>query len=113
MGDSLPALALVRDLLFASKITSAAAAAGVECRIIRQADRLSDQPGQVLLVDLNLPDAISAAARWGETTGGRVIGFVSHVDEATIAAARAAGLNEVLSRGQFAQRLPELLKNRT
>ena len=39
-----------------------------------------------------------------------VPGFVSHVDTATIAAAREAGIDQVLARGQFVQILPELLK---
>ena len=39
----------------------------------------------------------------------RTLGYVSHVDTATIAAARAAGIDEVLARSAFSARLAEIL----
>jgi CheY-like chemotaxis protein len=39
----------------------------------------------------------------------RTLGFVSHVDSETIAAARAAGIDEVLARSAFADKLAEIL----
>ena len=39
-----------------------------------------------------------------------VVCFVSHVDAATIAAARAAGLTRILARSAFVEQLPGLLK---
>jgi hypothetical protein len=39
----------------------------------------------------------------------RTLGFVSHVDSGTIAAARAAGIDEVLARSAFADKLGEIL----
>jgi len=41
----------------------------------------------------------------------RTLGYVSHVDSATIAAAREAGVDEVLARSAFATRLGEILTN--
>jgi hypothetical protein len=38
-----------------------------------------------------------------------MLGFVSHVDSDVIAAARAAGIDEVLARSAFAARLAEIL----
>jgi CheY-like chemotaxis protein len=109
-------LALVRDLMFSSKITAEARAANVACKIIRDPAQLpaADPTAPLLLVDLNLPGAIEAAATWRQTPGaqtsGRVaVGFVSHVDSDTITKARAAGIDQVLARSQFVATLAERL----
>ena len=104
-----PVLALVRDLIFASKITATAKSAGVDVTLVRDPAQLADKMGRRLIVDLNLPGAIEAAAGWMRTTGGEVVGFVSHVDAASIAQARAAGIPEVLARSRFVEVLPRLL----
>jgi hypothetical protein len=108
-GESLPVLALVSDLIFSSKISAEARAAGALLKIIRQPSALADQPGSNLLVDLNLPGGIEAAAAWGKATGNPVIGFVSHEDRAAIDAARAAGIGRVMARSQFVQAIAGLL----
>ena len=80
-----PTLAVVHDLIFASRIRTEAAAAGVSVRMIRDPARLADESGLRLIVDLNLPDAIEAAASWrGAVAGRTVVGFVSHVDAETM-----------------------------
>ena len=79
-----PVLALVRDLLFASRIAAAAKTAAVEVKILRDPAELADQSAALVLIDLNQAGAIDAAAGWKRDTGGRVVGFVSHVDAATI-----------------------------
>jgi hypothetical protein len=103
-------VALVRDLLFSSRIAATARATNVRLQIVRDAQQLQKIPAGRLLVDLNQPGAIDAAVAWKNAHGRRVIGFVSHVDAATIAAARAAGIEEVLARSQFVARLEELLR---
>ena len=103
-------LALVADLIFSSKITTTARAAGVAVKVLRDPAKLAGEPGGRLLVDLNVPGAIAAARQWISATGGQAIGFVSHVDTPTIEAARQAGITEVLPRGRFVQQLPELLR---
>ena len=108
-APQLPALALVRDLMFSSKITGTARALGTEAVVIREPGQLTTQQGRVLLVDLNLPGAIEAAAAWRACNAAvRVVGFVSHVDSDTIDKARTAGL-EVMARSGFVQALPDLL----
>ena len=102
-------LVLVRDLLFASRISSAAQALGVPIRIVRDPNQLPGQTGSLVIVDLNQPGALDAAAAWKAASGGRVIGFVSHVDAPTIARAREMGLDQVLARSAFAGNLPGLL----
>ena len=99
-----PVLCLVRDLLFYSKIRSAAA--GVELKSVRDASKLIDEVGVALLVDLNQDGALQAAIAWRARTSRPVVGFVSHVDGETIKAARAAGIDRVLARSQFEQSLP-------
>ena len=94
--------------MFASKISATAQAAGVSVKMIREPEKLADESGDRLIVDLNQPGALKAAADWKAHAGGRVIAFVSHVDRETINRARAAGI-EAMPRSQFVQRLSELL----
>jgi CheY-like chemotaxis protein len=108
--DPNPVLALVRDLIFATKISTAAKGVGVAVKMIRDPAMLGQEPGRLLLVDLNLPGAIEAAAQWrAGTAAGPVIGFVSHVDADTAARARSAGIEQVMARSRFVQVLPDLL----
>jgi DNA-binding NarL/FixJ family response regulator len=103
-------LALVRDLIFASRITATAAELGVPVKLMRDPAALPGQTGRRLIVDLNLDGAIEAARAWQATVaGGDVVGFVSHVDKATIDRARAAGVDQVLARSRFVEVLPDLL----
>jgi hypothetical protein len=105
--------ALVRDLMFVSRITSTARVQGVAVKVVRDPQQLAGEaaPGAArLIVDLNLPGAIPAAAAWKAATSGEVVGFVSHVDAQTIQSAREAGLDRVMPRSQFVQVLPELLR---
>jgi hypothetical protein len=108
-AEALPTLALVRDLLFASKITATAASLGTCVQLVREPGKLGGRPGRRLILDLNLPGAIEAAQAWKSATGGETVGFVSHVDTATIDRARAAGVARVLARSRFVELLPQLL----
>ena len=103
-------LALVTDLMFGSRITSEAKAAGVAGQILRKPEALESAEGDLLLADLNLPGAASAAAKWAGGEGRRVVGFVSHMDSAAIAEAREAGVQEIMARSRFVQILPDLLR---
>ena len=107
-NESGPVLCLVRDLLFYSKIRAAAGSAGVELKSIRDPVKLETEIGCGLIVDLNQPGALVAAARWRSRTARPVVGFVSHVDTETIHAARDAGIDRVLARSQFEQNLKSL-----
>jgi hypothetical protein len=107
----LPVLALVRDLMFSSRVTAAARAVQVPVKTVRDPAALAAEPGRLLLLDLNQPGTIDAAVAWkASNPSGQTIGFVSHVDSETIAAARDAGIDRILARGQFLQILPELLR---
>ena len=102
---------LVRDLMFSSRITAAARAADVPVTLLRDPAQLdaADPAAGRLIVDLNQPGAIDAAAAWRRAAGRVVTGFVSHVDADAIARAKAAGIDRVLPRSRFVELLPSLL----
>jgi ActR/RegA family two-component response regulator len=108
-------VALVDDLMFLTRIRTAAGKRPVEVRRVGAGESLSgacerDSPSLVV-VDLDgaSRDPIaSVAALRGERPEVRVVGFVSHVREDLIQAARGVGC-EVLSRGEFVRELPGLL----
>ena len=113
-------LAGVSDLMMASKIRSAAAAAGTEVRFARSAASLLDEaratrPDLVILdLDDRLVDPLEALAALRSDpalASLRVLGFVSHVRADRIAAARQAGIDEVLARSAFATGLAGLLSS--
>jgi hypothetical protein len=103
-------VALVRDLMFSSRIRATANDLGVAIRMLRDPRQLPAAGGSRLLVDLNQEGAIEAAEAWKQSTGGTAIGFVSHVDVETVNRARAAGVDQVVARSRFVEVLPELLK---
>ena len=108
-------IALVTDLIFATKIRSTAQAVGASVDFVRNAvDLPAAAAGPVarVIIDLNAdgldaPSAIAAARSLpGPPT---VICYLSHVQTDLAAAARDAGADEVLPRSLFAARLPEIL----
>ena len=109
MSQSDPMLVLVRDLMFSGRISAEAKAQGVAVKIVRDPGKLIDEPGNRLIVDLNQGGALEAAVQWKAENAGEVIGFVAHVDAETIQRARSAGIEQVLTRGQFVAKLSQLL----
>lgn len=113
-------LVAVADLMFSSKIRAAASATGAAVEFARTAadvlERVRVRKPRLLVVDLNggaALDPIGTIARLKgdpDLEGVRVVGFVSHVQSETIAAARAAGIDEVLARSAFVAKLPGLLR---
>lgn len=108
---------LADDLMMRSRVSTAAAHAGVEVRFAVSATQAAEWAASgatVIAVDLNhrriSPATLVETLRAAPGLAGiRVVGFVSHVDTAAIAAARQAGIGEVLARSAFVDRLPELL----
>ena len=110
-------LAAIPDLFFGSKVTGAAARLGihVQVAVTRQAVLAAamSQP-DLVIVDLDAP-AVDPMGLVGELRSGsatrppRVVAFASHVRDDLLAAARAAGYDQVLSRGALATALPQLL----
>ena len=106
-----PVLVLVRDLMFSSRISATARAQGANVKIVRDAAKLTGEAGKLLIVDLNQNGAIDAAVAWKASSGGNVIGFVSHVDADRIARAREAGIDRVVARSRFVEELAEILRS--
>ena len=111
-------LCAIDDLIFSIKISTAAKHLGVDVFFERSADRVLDrirekQPSLVIL-DLNsvkMNPLGTLTAMKGDAALGivRTLGYVSHVDSETIAAARAAGVDQVMARSAFVERLAEIL----
>jgi CheY-like chemotaxis protein len=111
-------LAAVDDLLFTSKISAAARQRGVEVAFAKSSDDTLRQARSakplLIIFDLNSSRleplrTIAALRDDADLAGIRRLGFVSHVQGELIAAARAAGCDEVLARSAFTARLPDLL----
>ncbi|MEK6261231.1 MAG: response regulator [Planctomycetota bacterium] len=109
-------LLLTRDLMFTSKITSTAASLGLRIDTVSTVDqlqlRVAEAPPRVVFLDLNCPDfdPSRVVAALPSESRPRVIAFGSHVDEARLNEARAAGCDDVLPRSKFSATLPELLR---
>ncbi len=116
---SVAILASVDDLFFRSKVRTTAKHLGIDIQFAATAEELVAQAKSVqptlVIFDLNSSkmDAISTIAALKADPGTadlRAIGFASHVHTELIAAARAAGADEVLPRSAFAGRLAEILQ---
>ena len=111
-------LAVVDDLMFTSKIRTAAAAAGVPVSFARSSasalEQLRTQPVSLVILDLNSSrtdplGTVAALKADAAIAAVPVVGFVSHVQADLIAKARTAGVDEVLARSAFVARLSEIL----
>lgn len=107
-------LAAIHDLMFSSKVNAAAQGRPIVWmpRGTRVAEQVEAVKPDVLLIDLAAPalDAVNAI-RQIKAAGNAVtiIGYVDHTRAEVMEAARTAGCDQVLSKGEFARRLPELL----
>lgn len=108
----------IDDLLFSIKIREVAKHVGADLYFERSAERILDtvrekQPSLVIFdlnsARLNPLAAIAAMKADPSVAGVKTLGYVSHVDSATIAAARQAGVDEVLARSAFAGQLADIL----
>ena len=86
-------VAYAPDLMDQSRIR----AAGLEVAFVGSAAALAGAEADVFVVDLGRPGVLEAVPQ----LQGRVIGFGSHVDRDLLAAARAAGCEQVLARSAF------------
>ena len=112
-------LAVVDDLMFSSKIS--AAAKGVQATVVfersadKVLDRIRDEAPTLVIFDLDSGrlkplDAIAAIKADVGLRSTRTLGYLSHV-HVDLAAARGAGIDEVLARSTFSDRLGDILKS--
>lgn len=115
-------LALVDDLMFRSKIKSAATQAGVTVSFAGSSDAaltaMRAAPPALLILDLNNPrtdplGTVAAMKNDAALASVPTVGYVSHVDTATIEAARTAGVDDVLARSAFTMKLAEIIGGST
>lgn len=111
-------MCVLDDLLFSVKISTAAKVLGASVYFERNAnavvDSLRDKRPSLVIVDLNSVklrplELVAQLKRDPELRTTTILGFVSHADTATITAARQAGIDEVIARSAFVERLPEIL----
>jgi chemosensory pili system protein ChpA (sensor histidine kinase/response regulator) len=111
-------LAILDDLLFTSKIRSTAKQIGAALLVAKSRDAAlaemrANRPSLVIF-DLNNPrtDPLGIVASMkGDPALADIqtVGFVSHVQTDLIDAARKAGVDHVMARSMFAERLPQIL----
>ncbi|OFW46376.1 MAG: hypothetical protein A3J29_17915 [Acidobacteria bacterium RIFCSPLOWO2_12_FULL_67_14b] len=109
----------VDDLMFSSRISSAAKALGVEIAFARSPEAVvaavRERSPRLVILDLNSQrvrplEAVAALKADAALASVPTVGFVSHVQADLIAQARAAGIDQVLARSAFVQQLSELLQ---
>ena len=111
-------LCLVDDLLFSIKISTAAKALAAPIFFERSPDtaldRVREKQPSLVIFDLNSaklrPLEIIAQMKADPVLKAiRTLGYVSHVQTDVIAAARAAGIDDVMARSAFSDRLGQIL----
>ena len=111
-------LCAIDDLIFSIKVSTAAKQLGAEVYFERAADqvvnRVREKRPSLVIFDLNSVnmkalEAIRMMKADPALQSIRTLGYVSHVDTETIESARQAGVDRVLARSAFADRLGEIL----
>jgi CheY-like chemotaxis protein len=111
-------LVIADDLLFRSKISTAAKALGVVVRAATTVEAAierarADRPSLVLLdLDGGQTQPFEVLRRFAEDpelSRLQTLGFVSHVHADLVQQARKLGIGTVVARGAFAATLPEIL----
>jgi PleD family two-component response regulator len=111
-------LCAVDDLIFSIKISTAAKALGADVFFERSPDqvvaRIREKSPHLVIFDLNSSKLRPLATIEQLKTDAVLktvptLGYVSHVDSELIAAARRAGIDEVMARSAFSARLGEIL----
>jgi len=111
-------LAVLDDLMFSSRIKTAANQLGVDLRFSRSVDgaieTMRKNPTTLVLFDLDNqrldPLAVVAAMQTDPALASiPTLGYASHVHTDVINAARRAGVGDVLARSAFTQQLGDIL----
>jgi PleD family two-component response regulator len=111
-------LAVLDDLMFTSKIKTAAGQLGLGVTFARSSAaalaEMRRSPPSLVIFDLNNPrtdplGTVSTMLSDPALAGIPTVGYVSHVETSLITAAKQAGVGEVLPRSTFTTRLGEIL----
>lgn len=105
-------LGCIHDLMFSTRLRDAARHLGHDCEVVRRA---ADVAGRLEGADLVVIDLMVAgggaleAVEVARDAGAVVVAYGEHVRADVLQAAREAGADQVLTRSEFAFRLPALL----
>jgi len=108
----------IDDLIFSIKVQTAAKSLQADVYFERSGDKLlptiREKRPSLVILDLNSArlrplEAIASLKRDPELNAIRTLGYVAHVDTATIDAARAAGIDQVMARSAFVAQLGDIL----
>lgn len=111
-------LCVVDDLMFSVKISTTAKAIGAPVLFERNPEmilpRIREKQPSLVIFDLNSPklrplEAIAALKADPALRHVPTLGYASHVQTDIIQAAKAAGIDQVLARSAFSDRLAEIL----
>jgi DNA-binding NarL/FixJ family response regulator len=106
-------LLLSDDLIFTSRVTGTGRALGFAIRFAKTPDALlklaRENSPACVIVDLsnpglNISEFVAALKQLSPTPN--IVAYGSHIDTATLKAARAAGCDLVMPRSQFVEELP-------
>ena len=110
-------LFLTKDLLFSSRIVGVAQSRQIELSVVSEADQLlantTAKQVELVLLDLSTPSCdpkqLLPQLRRLARPPKAVVAFGPHVHEAKLTAAEETGCDQVLSRGEFNNRIAEVL----
>lgn len=98
------------DLMFASQATGAANSAGMETKTVADLGPIAAEGTHIVILDLTtiglgIADAVTSLKQRGAV----IIAVGPHVHEAKLSAARDAGADHVVTKGQASRELAGLL----
>jgi len=111
-------LYLTSDLMFSSQATGVIRSLGGAIEILATGaelvQRAATQHAQLVILDLSMagiqPKNIVESLRDLAHPPGAIVAYAPHVHEQKLAAATAAGCDEVLSRGAFHRELEQIVR---
>ena len=110
-------LFLCPNLMFASRVSGAASTLKIPLQVLASPGDLAAKLSadtRLVIIDLGQDglelSGIVADVR-AKSSSARIVAFGSHVNEAALAAARAAGCDEVMPNSQFDRTYVELLRS--
>ena len=114
-------IAAVSDVFFAVKVNDVLKKLGMELKLANSVDDALTKvrtPTALVIVDLNdrvigALDLVKGLKGDSTLAGIPVLGFCSHVQLELMAEAKAAGVEAVVPRSVFAEKLPELVQSLT
>jgi DNA-binding NarL/FixJ family response regulator len=112
-------LFLCPNLMFASRVSGAANSLKIPLQVLANPGELASKISadmRLVIIDLgqnglDLPGIVAEVR--AKATAARIVAFGSHVNEALLSAARAAGCDDVMPNSQFDRTYVELLRSAT